>query len=400
MSITYGIERRETGFEITKPTPETWSLLAHHQKTQKRLWQRLERGPVPLDEWFSMLAEAYYTTTPNLKREFLTPPQLFPDIGACHTNYAASLYEQIGRPQKFDILVVGDGHGDLLRSLLGHLPVYPQLNQAARITAIDLSPTLLKLQKETLGRLADRVKWVNGDITRLQFPEFNGLVILMELDDALPPKGVVKYKDGGFQELFIDLARRRDGRNTDSPLIIERLGPATDSTLDTLIRLCPDWWRLCPTNDNLIPVPVKAALLRQKIATSMRQGAIVSTDYGFHMPRFNFQYPTRPPISAIYRNQRPDLGPAPIAGLYLVAGIADISSSVDFDFLADAGVHSGFQPRSVLLPDWLKHFGLREVSQTAINKMSESQAHIYRKNLTHLLAHNYHVLIQHKGKSP
>ena len=192
-----------------------------------------------------------------------------------------------------------------------------------RYQIIELSGELKRRQaatlRERIPELSDRVEWLD----RLPEPGWQGVVLGNELLDAMP---VSRFRVGGdgWQEQGVEwteegfrpvwTAPRTPGLVPALEAIVGRLGafePGYSSEIN--LRLRP--WM-------------------QAVAGFMARGALLLIDYGYS--EREYYHPERGEGTLIchFRHQAHD-------DPFLLPGLQDITASVDFSVVAEAGVESG-----------------------------------------------------------
>ena len=79
-----------------------------------------------------------------------------------HLETSLTLIEKVAPERSASIIDVGGGESTLVDDLLSR--------GYQNITVLDVSPTAIEVTKRRLGRAADRVHWITGDITKLDLP--------------------------------------------------------------------------------------------------------------------------------------------------------------------------------------------------------------------------------------
>jgi NADH dehydrogenase [ubiquinone] 1 alpha subcomplex assembly factor 7 len=122
--------------------------------------------------------------------------------------WTASVWLQLGAPDRVHVVELGPGRGTLMADALRAARVVPGFAAAARIDLVETSPLLRRRQKAALEIFADRMRWHQhfGDVSGAPL-----IVIANEFFDALPVHQTVRTPDG-WHERMVGLDR--DGQLT------------------------------------------------------------------------------------------------------------------------------------------------------------------------------------------
>lgn len=157
------------------------------------------------------------------------PLALSPYFGRMVAHAAMRAWRRRGRPQRFEICELGAGNGQLcLDTLLAvdanaeRRPAWRRFAQIMRYRIVERSPALARRQRQTLGPVAGRVRWLTADLAqrppRRPFGAV-GFIIANEVLDCLPHHKVVATTHGAA---VIHVAAEIAGR----PLTRARLAAA------------------------------------------------------------------------------------------------------------------------------------------------------------------------------
>jgi len=252
--------------------------------------------------------------------DFITAPEASPLFGRCLARQVAELLTATGGGQ---VLELGAGSGrmalDLLTELarLGALP--------ARYLILEPGMELRRRQRAMLEsggpQLAGRVTWID----RLPRPGLCGVILANELLDALPVRRF-RITDEGPRPLAVSLAP--DG-------FVWTLGDQEPSLSAAIRRIEATLGRkLAPGYESELSEQASAWL--QSLAECLAVGAVLLLDYGY--TRGEYYHPQRRSGTLVchYRH-RAHFDPL------ILPGIQDLSASVDFTALAEAGLAAGLQ---------------------------------------------------------
>lgn len=255
--------------------------------------------------------------------DFITAPELTPLFGQ-------ALAAQVGEimcASVPEIIEAGAGSGRLAADLLLELERRACLPE--RYGILELSAELRARQRETLvrcaPRLAERVYWLD-DLPRA----FSGAVLANEMLDAIPPH-VIAVRGGAIFERGAALA-------ADAPEMFAWADrPAAGAVLEAAQRLP------LPGGEGrgeggksvyVTEINLAAAAWAAEWGARLRRGALLLIDYGY--PRDEFYAPSRArgTLMCHYR-QRAHEDP------FLWPGLVDMTGSVDFTAMAEAGFDAG-----------------------------------------------------------
>ena len=286
--------------------------------------------------------------------DFVTAPELGPLFAGCVATAVAPVLQQLGPEAEF--LEIGGGSGAFAEVMLKRLLAMDAL--PARYALLEPSADLRERQRERLGRslippVFDLVEWLDGP------PEqsWNGVLFANEVIDALPTPRFT-LRDGEVFEEGVALAE--DGRFVRSDRPADALLAAAVRHLErTLGTPFPDGYR-----SELLP---QLPYWVQAVMGGLEAGAMLFVDYGY--PRREFYQPQRDQgtLRAFYRHQTHN-------DVYAWPGLQDLTASVDFTALAEAGTHAGFDLTGYCTQaSFLLGNGLPQLLQEAEARASETQ---------------------------
>ena len=149
-------------------------------------------GAIPFSRFMDIALygpNGFYSTVGHAGRrgDFITSPEVGPLFGLILGNYLDSVWDDLGRPDRFDVVEVGAGPGTLARSILA-APL--KCREAMQYVAVEVSET-------------QRQRQPSGVISTADVPNrsIDGVVLANELLDNLPFRLMVF--DGGWMESWI-----------------------------------------------------------------------------------------------------------------------------------------------------------------------------------------------------
>lgn len=311
------------------PTPDA-DALAHSDRLSTLIRHEIAAndGAIPFSRFMELALYApglgYYSAGARKFGEggdFVTAPEIGPIFAACVAESVAPVLQQLGSGAVF--LELGGGSGAFAEVALKRLLELDALPD--RYLILEPSADLRERQRERLQQhlspmLFELVEWLNGPLPG----EWNGVLFANEVIDALPtPRFAIR--DGEVYEehvvleddAFARTLRPADGFLANAVRHIERsLGHSLDEGYRSEVLPQLPYWI-------------------QAVSGGMRRGAMLLVDYGH--PRGEFYQADRSDgtLRAYYRHRMHD---QPL----LWPGLQDLTASVDFTALAEAGVAAGF----------------------------------------------------------
>lgn len=254
--------------------------------------------------------------------DFVTAPELGPLFASCVAQAVAPVLQQLGPQAEF--VEIGGGSGAFAEVMLKRMLELDAL--PARYAILEPSADLRERQRERLARklippVFDLVAWLDEPPAAA----WNGVLFANEVIDALPTPRFTLRDGEVFEEMVTldgDGAFTRTDRPADALLAaavrhVERYleQPFADGYRSELLPQLPYWI--------------------QAVMGGMESGAMLFCDYGY--PRREYYLPDRDEgtLRAFYR-QRVH------TGVYRWPGLQDLTASVDFTALAEAGTQAGF----------------------------------------------------------
>jgi len=254
--------------------------------------------------------------------DFVTAPELGPLFAACVADALAPVIRQVGPEAQF--VELGGGSGAFAEVVLKRLLALDAL--PSRYAILEPSADLRERQRERLGQrlnplLGDLVEWLDAP------PQdaWSGVLFANEVVDALPtPRFTLRDGEVFEEHVALDGEGRfiRQDRPADALLAaavrhVERdIGaPFADGYRSELLPQLPYWL--------------------QAVMGGMQAGALLFVDYG-HARREYYQPQRSEGTLRAFRQHHV------VADVYEWPGLQDITASVDFTALAEAGTGAGF----------------------------------------------------------
>ena len=314
----------------TLPPPDD-AARAHSERLRALIRERIaaEGGAIPFSRFMELCLYApglgYYSagaTKFGSAGDFVTAPELGPLFAACVADALAPVIRQIGPDAHF--VEVGGGSGAFAEVVLKRLLALDAL--PTRYAILEPSADLRERQQARLRErlnplLGDLVEWLDGPPQAA----WSGVLFANEVLDALPTPRFT-LRDGEVFEEYVALDADgrfvREDRPADALLAaavrhVERdLGaPFADGYRSELLPQLPYWL--------------------QAVIGGMRSGALLFVDYGYARREYYQPQRSEGTLRAFRRHHV-------VADVYDWPGLQDITASVDFTALAEAGTGAGF----------------------------------------------------------
>jgi SAM-dependent MidA family methyltransferase len=305
--------------------------LAHSEHLRKLLQEQIiaAGGAIPFSRFMELALYApglgYYSAGAHkfgMGGDFVTAPELGPLFAATVADALAPVLQQLGPDATF--LELGGGSGAFAEIALKRLLALDAL--PSRYALLEPSADLRERQRERLQKrlpplLFELVEWLDGPIAQ----PWDGVLFANEVIDALPtPRFTLRDGEVFEEHVALDGEGRflRRDRPADALLSaavrhVERglAAPFADGYRSELLAQLPYWL--------------------QAVAGGLRQGAMLFVDYGY--ARAEYYQPQRSEGTLrAFRSHH--VGDDP----YAHPGLQDLTASVDFTALAEAGTGAGF----------------------------------------------------------
>jgi SAM-dependent MidA family methyltransferase len=335
--------------------------LAHSQRLLQHLREQIAaRGPMPFSQYMERCLYApglgYYSagkTKFGEAGDFITAPELGDLFARCVVQAVQPVMAMLG--DGADFLELGGGSGAFAEAALlafAEAGVWPR-----RYLILEPSADLRERQRERIiaalpPELAGRVAWIDRP------PEENwrGVLFANEVIDALPTTRFV-LRHGEVYEEYVALDGDGKLLRVDRPADALVAGAVRHVERD-LEREFEDGYR-----SEILP---QLPYWIQAIAGSLEAGLMLFIDYGY--VRREFYLPERQDgtLMAHYRHR------AHNDPLYL-PGLNDLTASVDFTALAEAGNSAGFGVAAYLpQAQFLIAAGLQQVFEHAYEQADDA----------------------------
>ena len=305
--------------------------LAHSERLRKLLQEQIivAGGAIPFSRFMELALYApglgYYSAGARKfgpGGDFVTAPELGPLFAATVADALAPVLQQLGPEAVF--VELGGGSGAFAEVALKRLLALDAL--PSRYALLEPSADLRERQRERLQKrlpplLFELVEWLDGPIAQ----PWDGVLFANEVIDALPTPRFT-LRDGEVFEEHVAL----DGEGR----FVRRDRPA-DVLLSAAVRNVERGLEAPFADGYRSEILAQLPYWLQAVAGGLRSGAMLFVDYGH--ARSEYYQPQRSEGTLrAFRSHH--VGDDP----YAFPGLQDLTASVDFTALAEAGTGAGF----------------------------------------------------------
>jgi SAM-dependent MidA family methyltransferase len=314
--------------KMTLPEPDAQAQ-AHSKKLQQRIEEEViaEGGSLPFSRFMQMaLYEpglGYYVAGARkfgAQGDFVTAPELSALFSQCLARQCAEVLEQFER--RACILELGAGSGVMAADMLAELEGLQALPDHYYI--LELSPDLRQRQqtllKERLPHLFASIRWLDS----LEGLELHGVIIANEVLDAMPVQSFAVLEKG-IHERGVSFA---NGAFVWQDAPVE--GEGLREQVENLRGSYGTEWPV-PYYSEINP---QLPAWMQRLSEALAEGAMFLIDYGY--PGSEYYHPQRHQGTLLshYRHRSTE-------DPFFWPGLQDITASVDFSAVAEAGEAAG-----------------------------------------------------------
>lgn len=315
---------------MSLPPPDA-DALAHSARLRALLQQQIHAGggSIPFSRFMELCLYApglgYYSAGAAKfggAGDFVTAPELGPLFAACVADSVAPVLQQIGPESEF--VELGGGSGAFAEVALKRLLALDAL--PTRYAILEPSADLRARQQRRLRErlhplLFELVEWLDGPVAR----HWDGVLFANEVIDALPTPRFT-LRDGEVFEEHVALDGAGDFMRADRP---------ADALLAAAVRHVERYLETPFADGYRSELLPQLPYWIQAVAGGLQRGALLFVDYGH--PRREYYLPSRGEgtLRAFRRHHV-------VADVYAYPGLQDLTASVDFTALAEAGTGAGF----------------------------------------------------------
>jgi len=343
------------------PEPDP-SALAHSQKLTDQLRHEMiaNDGAIPFSRFMERALYApglgYYSAGAHKfgkTGDFITAPETGTLFSATIANALAPVIQQLGK--SVCILELGGGSGAFAKTVLKQLH---KINALPEMYAIlEPSADLRQRQRDYLHHhlepdLFAHLHWLDRPFT----DTWDGVIVANEVIDALPcPRFLMQH--GQVYEHYVQLDNQGQFKTTYQP---------ADSLLNNAVRHIEQYLECRFSDGYTSEVLAQLPYWIQAVTAGLRHGVLLFIDYGY--PRHEYYQVERDQgtLRAFYRHHVHN-------DVYRWPGLQDITVSVDFTALAEAGTSAGFNLAGYCSQtSFLLANGIIDVLEQAQNQQDEN----------------------------
>ena len=268
----------------------------------------------------------YYTSAGRkvgAEGDFYTSITVHAAFGRVIAREIAQMWRCMGTPDEFTLVECGAGNGRLSCDIMDYLAEQEQeLYGGVRLVLVEKELSLESAQREILSSHADRLRRLSAEEFSSGRFTFCGCLYSNELIDAMPVHRVVMTSEG-LREIYVIL---RDGELGEEAG--ELSAPAVGAHLENLgVRLHVG---------QQAEVNLNAPLWLALVSKALRQGFVMTVDYGYPVEELYTPLRKRGTMLCYYRHQTEE-------NPYLRLGLQDITTHVDFTSLIKEGERVGLR---------------------------------------------------------
>lgn len=350
----------------------------------------LQEGPISFRDFMEMALYdpelGYYSRLTEIgpQGDYYTSASIHPLFGELLADKLVSLLTTIGAGAQLVLTEVGAGTGQLAEDILRYVRKrYPDLWSSLTYVIAERSPAFRRVQQERLEGLGC-VQW--KALAEFEPGSVNGVIFSNELIDALPVHRVVWW-GGTFKEMLVDWRHRR---------FVWVIG---ELSTDELRQVVSGWQGLFEEGQ-VAEVNLSAVHYLRQAASVLREGYVVTIDYGDVRPHLYGTARRQGTLRCFYRHSLTD-------DPFVRIGQQDITASVDFTLLMEAGEWVGLQTvefkhqRQFLLEQGLID-RLRQMDTAGSHSLAHLKSKLAAKHLLMpgAMGDHFKLLIQRKRDRP
>lgn len=270
--------------------------------------------------------------------DFVTAPELGPVFAACVAESLAPVLQQLisaAAPLPNVFLEIGGGTGAFAEVALKRLLELDALPE--RYAILEPSAQLRERQRERLQQrltppLFELVEWLDGPLPH----DWNGVLFANEVIDALPTPRFAMQHGEVYEEHVVVEGGRPSMSSADEPArgFARVLRPA-DAFLGNAVRHVERRLERALDEGYRSEVLPQLPYWIQAVSGGMQRGAMLFVDYGYPRGEYYQRDRSDGTLRAFYRHRMH-------ADPLRYPGLQDLTASVDFTALAEAGIAAGF----------------------------------------------------------
>ncbi len=323
--------------------------------------------------------------------DFFTSPSLGKDFGELLAEQFVEMWAILEYPAPFTLVEMGAGTGVLAGDILAYLTErYPDLVPVLEYTIVELSPSLIAQQQQSLEPWLDKIKITWKTLEEIESNSITGCCFANELVDAFPVH-LVTIEQGKLREIYVTLEEGKFKEVTDEPST-SKLGEYF-----SLVEIeCP---RDTYPEGYRTEINLNALDWLGEVAAKLHRGYLLTIDYGYTAAKYYHPQRREGTLHCYYQHRRHH-------NPYVNLGQQDITTHVDFTALEKEGARLGLDKVGFTKQGmFLMALGLGDGLAALSSSKLDFQQVLKRRDALHQLINptglgGFGVLIQSKGLDP
>ena len=308
---------------------------------------------LPVDTFFQNVLYdkkiGYYNTNIPFgdKGDFITAPKISNLFSEIISIWFILTWKKLGKPKNFNIVELGPGDGELVKTLIKVSKKFPDFNAAKKIFLYEISEKLRNVQKKNIND--KNIRWIkNFDKIK------DGPIIFFgnEFFDAIPIKQYKKSKNTLYEKFYF-INKKFEIRENFKKVLKKEL--AFLNSFKTL------------KNQKFIEFPKLGFKKLNNIVKKIlkQDGCIMLIDYGYLQPN------NQNTLQSVMRHKKNNL----LKNL----GKADVTSHVNFNLLTEFLKKNSLKVEKIISQsEFLKKMGIIERAELMTKKMKfRDKANLY-----------------------
>jgi NADH dehydrogenase [ubiquinone] 1 alpha subcomplex assembly factor 7 len=303
----------------------------------------LKSKKIPIDRFFENVLYdkkfGYYSKKYpfGVKGDYITAPlvsRLFSEMIAI---WLINVWHEIGKPNKFNIVELGPGSGDLIKVLIESFKNFDEFYKSTSIFLYEKSQMLKKIQRKKIKD--KKIKWISNFKKIKKGPT---IFIGNEFFDAIPIKQF-ENKNGTIYEKYVEL-----GKNNSLKISLKKTNnKKTFKKFKTLEKL------------SFIEFPEAGFKELDVITKKIKKlgGGLLLIDYGYTNPQ------NKDTLQSVMKQKKNNI--------FNNLGVADVTSLVNFELLEEYFKKNKLIVNKIVSQkNFLKNIGILERAEIISKKMS------------------------------
>jgi len=325
--------------------------------------------------FFSTRRAGMDQTTSFLKST--TSPEKNPIFAQAITAIIRGSWEEMGKPDRFDIVEMGAGTGVFARDLIETTRRnYPDFYEHMFYNIVEISPSLISLQRSNVDD--EKVSWIYGSAVDVPLRNVEGVFLSNELVDNFLFHRIIS-ESGRLREIYVG---EENGK------LVEVRGKPSEDFRGHLRKIGTQ-----PENDVEIYICLDAVKWMKNVAKSLRRGYVITIDYGARAEVLHSKKSVLHKLAVGTVNY--SLPGRNEKHIFDWVGGIDITTPVDFTALLKTGESYGLRGEMLTQKDFLVRAGV--LDQVAARLLLNDRSTMNNIDQIRALFTTHLVLLQAKG---